>query len=355
VRVAPAWPRVGAGLAVFALIALAGLGALAGLEFDEALDTFALVMVVAIPAGVAAYAAVEYAQTRRLDSITRQFDTRTLVLMPVAMALNIVLGTAVASALKIPIYLDSIGTILVAALAGPLAGAATGFLTNVVWTYLAPPPFGSPYAVPFAVVAVVVGLLAGTFARWGWLRPRRNASDRELLMGGVVAIGIVAILAVLAISGWSAAGEDFRAAPENTDSALFILGWVVLALVGVAVVGLIALLVLRRDVAAAYVVVAGTITGVVAAFIAAPIAAGIFGGVTGSGADFVIAALRAAGAELEQAVLGQALISDPVDKVITYFVVYLILGAMATRTKARFPQGQYLLPLTERDTDTDRD
>ena len=62
-----------------------------------------------------------------IDSITRQFDTRTLVLMPVAMALNIVLGTAVASALKIPIYLDSVGTILVAALAGPLAGAATGF------------------------------------------------------------------------------------------------------------------------------------------------------------------------------------------------------------------------------------
>jgi hypothetical protein len=48
-------------------------------------------------------------------------------------------------------------------------------------------------------------------------------------------------------------------------------------------------------------------------------------------------------------VLGQSLISDPVDKVITYFVVYLILGAMATRTKARFPQGQYLLPLTDED------
>ncbi len=131
-----------------------------------------VVAIVAVLAGIAAYALVEYLQTRRLDSITRQFDTRTIVLMPVAMALNIVLGTAVASALKIPIYLDSIGTILVAALAGPLAGALTGFLANIVWTYLAPPPFGSPFAAPFAVVAVVIGLLAGTFARWGWLRPR---------------------------------------------------------------------------------------------------------------------------------------------------------------------------------------
>ena len=142
---------------------------------------------------------IEYLQTRRLDSITRQFDTRTLVLMPVAMAMNIVLGTAVASALKIPIYLDSMGTILVAALAGPLAGALTGFLANLVWTYLAPPPFGSPYAAPFALVAVVIGLLAGTFARWGWLRPRPGASGRQLVAGSVVAIGLVGVMAALAL------------------------------------------------------------------------------------------------------------------------------------------------------------
>ena len=46
--------------------------------------------------------------------------------MPIAIAINIILGATVANALKIPIYLDSIGTILVAALAGPIAGALTG-------------------------------------------------------------------------------------------------------------------------------------------------------------------------------------------------------------------------------------
>ena len=46
--------------------------------------------------------------------------------MPVAIAVNIILGQTVAAALKIPIYLDSIGTILVGVLAGPLAGALTG-------------------------------------------------------------------------------------------------------------------------------------------------------------------------------------------------------------------------------------
>lgn len=343
----PSWLRVGGGLAAFTLIALVGLAALGGRSFDDALDVFALVMVAAIPAGVAAYALVEYVQTRRIDSITRQFDTRTLVLMPVAMALNIVLGTAVASALKIPVYLDSIGTILVAALAGPLAGAATGFLSNVIWTYLAPPPFSSPFAVPFAVVAVVVGLLAGTFARWGWLRPRTGASGRELALGGALSVGAVVVMVGLALRAWLAAAEGGDLAPASDQSAFVILGWVAMLLVLGTAVGLLVLLLRRRDLAAAYILAAGVITGVVAAFTAAPIAAGLFGGVTGSGADFVIAAFRQAGADLQQAVLGQSLISDPVDKVVTYFVVYLMLGAMATRSKARFPQGRHLLPLDD--------
>ena len=336
--------RVGAGLAVFVGVGIVGVVGLFGIDPERAIDSWAIVTLVAIPAGILTYAAIEYAQTGRFDSITRQFDTRTVVLMPVAMALNIVLGTAVASALKIPIYLDSIGTILVGALAGPLAGALTGFLTNVVWTYLAPPPFGSPFAAPFALVAVVIGLLAGTFARWGWLRPRRGASNRELAIGGVAAIGLVGVMAVLAVSGWSAIGQDVRVASESGDSLLLVLGWVALALVLGTAAGLVALLYWRRDLTAAYVVAAGVVTGIVAAFISAPIAASLFGGVMGSGTDFLVAAFRQAGADLRSAVLGQALISDPIDKVVTYFVVYLILGAMSVRVLARFPQGEYLVP-----------
>ena len=97
----------------------------------------------ALLAGLVAYAVVEYAQTGRLDSLASQFDTRTIVLIPIAIAINIILGQTVAAALKVPIYLDSIGTILVGVLAGPLAGAVTGGLTNLLWTYVLPPPFNS--------------------------------------------------------------------------------------------------------------------------------------------------------------------------------------------------------------------
>ncbi len=248
----------------------------------------------------------------------------------------------------------SIGTVLVAALAGPLAGAATGFLSNVVWTYLAPPPFQSPFAVPFAVVAVVVGLLAGTFARWGWLRPRRGTSGRRLVVGATGTVTLLVVMALAALRAWDVAAGGGDVAPQSGDPAFVILGWVAMLMVGGTAVGLVLLLVRRRDLAAAYILSAGVITGVAAAFIAAPIAAGIFGGVTGSGADFVIAAFRQAGADVQQAVLGQSLISDPVDKVITFFVVYLILGAMSRRAIARFPQGQSLLARADED-DPDHD
>ena len=44
----------------------------------------------------------------------------------------------------------------------PFAGAATGLLSNLAWTFLlAGTPFGSPFAWPFAIVAAEIGLLAG--------------------------------------------------------------------------------------------------------------------------------------------------------------------------------------------------
>src|SRR6266513_6481176 len=96
--------------------------------------------------------------------------TRTLVLMPVAIAINIVLGYTVQQVLKLPIYLDSIGTILVGVLAGPIAGALTGILANLIWQYA--PGIGGGTIGPFAIVAGVIGLLAGLWGYLGVYRPR---------------------------------------------------------------------------------------------------------------------------------------------------------------------------------------
>jgi energy-coupling factor transport system substrate-specific component len=292
-----------------------------------------------------AYAAVEYAQTRSFASISAQFDTRTIVLMPIAIAINIILGATVANALKLPIYLDSIGTILVAALAGPVAGALTGFLSNTLWTYVVPPPFQNGPAAAFAIVAVVIGVLAGLAARGGWMRPRRSRSTGELAVGAIVALVIVVGLGIYAYTRFY--GSTVELFVEGSAPIFVILSWLIVFIFAAIVIGFVVLLFVRRDLAVPYVTVAGVVTGVVAALISAPISASVFGGVTGGGTDLLVFAFLQAGSDLQTAVVQQSLLSDSIDKAITYVLVFVLLAASSRRAIARFPQGPKVIRQSE--------
>ena len=90
------------------------------------------------------------------------FSTRVLTLMSAGIAINMTLGQ-VASLLKLPIFLDSIGSFVVALLAGPVAAMMTGLITNLLWGLVS-----DPIAAAFAPVAAVIGLVAGLCARAGW-------------------------------------------------------------------------------------------------------------------------------------------------------------------------------------------
>jgi hypothetical protein len=276
--------------------------------------------------------------------ISRQFTTRTIVLMPIAIAINIVLGATVQQVLKLPIYLDSIGTILVGVVAGPIAGLLTGALSNLIWGYLLPAPIGSSTIGPFAITAAVIGLLAGF---WGWLglfRSRRG--ERGSIPGAIVAVVLVGALALYTFSRAYASPTDFQ---NNTgfDPSTLDESRVFFLIILVVFVALIAFaLFLRRDVGAVYAIGAGLLTGIVAAIVSAPIAAIVYGGVTGSGTDLIVAAFRAGGDSLVSATLKQGLLSDPMDKMITSFVVFFIVGNLSQRFIARFPNGERLVAPT---------
>jgi hypothetical protein len=262
--------------------------------------------------------------------LSRQFSTRVIALIPVAIAINIVLGYTVQTVLKLPIYLDSIGTILVGVLAGPIAGALTGAASNLIWQYA--PGIGGGTIGPFAITAAVIGILAGLWGYLGVYRPR-PATGPRLWMSALIAVAIILLLAYPILGNPAYTDPSIGGYPE----------WVYTAVVIIAVVASVAVaafILLRRDAAGAWVAVAGAITGIVAAFVSAPIAAIVFGGVTGSGTDLIVAALRAGGADVMQASLGQGLFSDPIDKTITSFVVYIVLASMSARIVARFPLGE---------------
>jgi energy-coupling factor transport system substrate-specific component len=86
---------------------------------------------------------------------------------------------------------------------------------------------------------------------------------------------------------------------------------------------------------------------VISALISAPISAYVFGGVTGSGTDLLVAAFQQAGSDLITAVTQQGLLSDPIDKMLTFFIAYVILQTLSRRFVARFPQGEKAVGLEQ--------
>jgi hypothetical protein len=265
--------------------------------------------------------------------ISSQFTTRVIVLIPVAIAINIVLGYTIQTVLKLPIYLDSIGTIFVGVLAGPLAGALTGVLTNLIWQYA--PVIGGGTIGPFAITAGVIGLLAGL---WGYLGVYRSrpASGLQLLVAAVIAAGIVILVAYPILNNPAYTDPNIGNYPDWVFTAAVVIAVVVAAVVA-------GFIYLRRDLAGLWVAIAGVVTGIVAALVSAPISAIVFGGVTGSGTDLLVAALRQGGADVFAASLGQGLFSDPIDKLISSFIVFIILSNLSSRFLARFPLGERLI------------
>jgi PAS domain S-box-containing protein len=179
--------------------------------------------------------------------------TAPIALIAIGIVVDIAIGQVVRNVLSLPVYLDSIGTILAGALGGPLVGALTGATANVLWGLL----FNDPRIVPYAITAAAIGTTAGIAASLGaFSRP----------------------------------------------------GWAVLA---------------------------GLLTGVISAVVSAPISAHVNGGATGGGGQAVIGMLDQIGGNLMAAATLQSFLSDPIDKAISFAVVWLTLTALPADVTAR--------------------
>ncbi len=107
---------------------------------------------------------------------------RDLVLVRLGVAVNLVIGQIVA-ALLLPVYLDSVGTMLVAALVGPRAAIATGLVSQVLAAVIS----GNFAWLPFGVVQIVIALYAWAAARLGLFRRVWTAVPAGFVLGALAA------------------------------------------------------------------------------------------------------------------------------------------------------------------------
>lgn len=88
----------------------------------------------------------------------KKISTRTVTLLALCIALNVV-GGNIALMLKLPVYLDSIGTVLAAAVFGPLGGMLAGGTTGLLMATT------DLYSLFFMPVQLLTGLVAGLLYR----------------------------------------------------------------------------------------------------------------------------------------------------------------------------------------------
>jgi energy-coupling factor transport system substrate-specific component len=183
----------------------------------------------------------------------KEITSSTIPLIAFGAALNIVVGQT-AQLIKLPLYLDSVGTILIACLVGPVAGMITGAFANLTLGF-----FFNYAFIFFIPVTLVIGLYSGIVARLG------------------------------AFKKWYTT------------------------------------------------LLAGVVQGLLAALTSAPIAAFMFGGVTMGGTDFLVLYFRAIGKSVVESVFLQGLAADPVDKSLSFLVVYILLSRIPRPILLRLP------------------
>jgi energy-coupling factor transport system substrate-specific component len=253
-------------------------------------------------------------------------NSTALALIPLAIAINIAGGQLVKT-LRLPIYLDSIGTVLTGALLGPWIGLITGILSNGIWTLIGLDQF----AWSFAAVAGVIGLLAGFAGRLGVFQ-RPSPRWLSAIIGGVFLFALTLFVMFFINATTDADGNTVLPVASDLLAQNPIV-FIVAILVGLAA----GYFVLQN---AGWAGLAGLLTGVVAAIVSAPIAAYLFGGVTGSGTDALVAAFRASGANILASAFAQGTVSDPFDKMTSFMVVYLIIQSLPQRLLQRFPNAR---------------
>lgn len=137
---------------------------------------------------------------KKEKGIKADFNLITILIIPIAIAINFIVGNLVLT-LKLPLYLDSIGTFLVAILSGPWVGCVTGFLSIAINSIADPSLF------PFAFSAAIAGLIVGFLTRMKLFVNVKRFILSALIVSIVSAI-VSIIISIVFFGGFDSSGNS---------------------------------------------------------------------------------------------------------------------------------------------------
>ena len=131
----------------------------------------------------------------------KRSNTFKITIMSIAVVINIV-GAFIATTLKLPIFIDTIGTFLSAFLFGPVGGMLTGMVTSLIngLTF-------DPYSLYFIPVQAIIGLMAG-------ICYKKNLFKGKFLILGIIITTVMGSIVASLISacvfgGITSSGTSF--------------------------------------------------------------------------------------------------------------------------------------------------
>lgn len=131
----------------------------------------------------------------------KKTNTFKITIMAFAVVINII-GAFIAILLKLPIFIDTIGTFLSAFLFGPVGGVLTGIVTSLIngLTF-------DPYSLYFFPVQLVIGLTAG-------ICYKKNLFNGKFVIFGIIITTIIgsllsSLISAFVFGGITSSGTSF--------------------------------------------------------------------------------------------------------------------------------------------------
>ena len=112
----------------------------------------------------------------------KKYKNYQIILLTIFCILLNFFGRIIAERLKLPLWLDSFGTFLMAYVFGPFCGALVGASGNIVYCFIDPVSFA------YSITSICIALVAGYFAKKGWMKSLFRTMSLSVMVTGVAVV-----------------------------------------------------------------------------------------------------------------------------------------------------------------------